>query len=106
MDLAKYIKLNCKKMDKAEGEEIAKIIKNIETDEDDKGVELTLDEISINQKDVTKINLYDIKDYHTSEVGEFFRLRIGKYRAIFKIDKNIITILVLDIGSHGSIYKK
>ena len=57
-------------------------------------------------KDVTKINLYDIKDYHTSEVGEFFRLRIGKYRAIFKIDKNIITILVLDIGSHGDIYKK
>ena len=32
-------------MDKAEGEEIAKIIKNIETDEDDEGVELTLDEI-------------------------------------------------------------
>ena len=57
-------------------------------------------------KDVTKINLYDIKDYHTSEVGEFFRLRIGKYRAIFKIDKNIITILVLDIGSPGDIYKK
>ena len=53
-----------------------------------------------------KINLYDIKDYHTSEVGEFFRLRIGKYRAIFKIDKNIITILVLDIGSHGDIFKK
>ena len=46
MDLAKYIKLNCKKMDKAEGKEIAKIIKNIETDEDDEGVELTLDEIS------------------------------------------------------------
>ena len=45
MDLAEYIKLNCKKMDKAEGEEIAKIIKNIETDEDDEGVELTLDEI-------------------------------------------------------------
>ena len=35
--------------------------------------------------------------------GEFFRLRIGKYRAIFKIDKNIITILVLDIGSPGDI---
>lgn len=41
-----------------------------------------------------------------SEVGEFFRLRIGKYRAIFKIDKNIITILVLYIGSHGDIFKK
>jgi len=50
-------------------------------------------------KDITKINLYDIKDYHTSEIGDFFRLRIGKYRAIFKIDKNIIIILVLDIGS-------
>jgi hypothetical protein len=45
MDLAEYIKLNCKKMDKVEGEGIAKIIKNIETDEDDEGVELTLDEI-------------------------------------------------------------
>jgi len=45
MDLAEYIKLNCKKMDKVEGEEIAKIIKNIETDKDDKGVEITLDEI-------------------------------------------------------------
>ena len=32
-------------MDKTEGEEIAKIIKNIETDKDDKGVEITLDEI-------------------------------------------------------------
>ena len=32
-------------MDKAEGEEIAKIIKYIETDKDDEGVEITLDEI-------------------------------------------------------------
>ena len=43
MDLAKYIKLNCKNMDKAEGEEIAKIIKYIETDKDDEGVELILE---------------------------------------------------------------
>ena len=57
-------------------------------------------------KDITKINLYDIKDYHTSEIGDFFRLRIGKYRAIFKINKDVITILVLDIGSRGDIYKK
>ena len=57
-------------------------------------------------KDITKINLYDIKDYHTSEIGDFFRLRIGKYRAIFKINKDFITILVLDIRSRGDIYKK
>ena len=57
-------------------------------------------------KDITKINLYDIKDYQTSEIGDFFRLRIGKYRAIFKINKDVITILVLDIGSRGDIYKK
>ena len=56
-------------------------------------------------KDITKINLYDIKDYHTSEIGDFFRLRIGKYRAIFKINKDVITILVLDIGSRA-IFKK
>ena len=49
MDLAKYIKLNCKKMDKAEGEEIAKIIKNIETDEDDERVELILEKNEIIQ---------------------------------------------------------
>ena len=49
MDLAKYIKLNCKKMDKAEGEEIVKIIKNIETDEDDEGVELILEKNEIIQ---------------------------------------------------------
>ena len=30
-------------MDKVEGEEIAKIIKNIETDEDDEGLELILE---------------------------------------------------------------
>ena len=57
-------------------------------------------------KDITKINLYDIKDYHTSEIGDFFKLRIGKYRAIFKINKDVITILFLDIGSRGDIYKK
>ena len=57
-------------------------------------------------KDITKINLYDIKDYHIWEIGDFFRLRIGKYRAIFKINKDVITILVLDIGSRGDIYKK
>ena len=36
-------------MDKAEGEEIAKIIKNIETDEDDEGVELILEKNEIIQ---------------------------------------------------------
>lgn len=56
-------------------------------------------------KDITKINLYDIKDYHTSKIGDFFRIRIAKYRAIFKVNKEIINILVLDIGSRGDIYK-
>ena len=36
-------------MDKVEGEEIAKIIKNIETDEDDEGVELILEKNEIIQ---------------------------------------------------------
>lgn len=45
MDLVEYIKLNCKKMDETGGEEIAKIIKNIEDDKDNKGVQITLDGI-------------------------------------------------------------
>ncbi len=36
---------------------------------------------------------------------ECFRLRIGKYRAIFRVVEAKIIIYVLDIGSRGSIYK-
>ena len=59
------------------------------------------DEISHNLSNVKK---YDIKKYYCSEEN-FYRLRIGKYRAIFQINGQEIIIIVFDIDSRGDIYK-
>jgi len=34
-----------------------------------------------------------------------FRLRVGKWRVIYHKDDNAMTILVVDAGSRGDIYK-
>ena len=39
---------------------------------------------------------YDIKKYHHKKYDDIFRLRIGKYRAIFRIVKNELIIFVID----------
>lgn len=38
---------------------------------------------------------------------DYFRLRVGKYRVIFRLlyQNNIRNILIVDIGSRGDIYK-
>jgi mRNA interferase RelE/StbE len=36
---------------------------------------------------------------------EGFRLRIGQWRAIYRVERERLIILVLDIGSRGDIYK-
>lgn len=46
---------------------------------------------------------YDIKKMVGAE--EIYRLRIGKYRALFTIVNDRLLILVLEIGSRGEIYK-
>ena len=46
---------------------------------------------------------YDIK--RLKENNDFFRLRIGKYRAIFTIVNHKLIIMVIDIDSRGGIYK-
>lgn len=54
--------------------------------------------------DRSNMKLYDIKnmiDYNSD-----YRLRIGKYRALFEIIEDKIIIYVIDIGSKGNIYKK
>ena len=38
--------------------------------------------------------------------ANFFRLRIGDYRALFTIENEILIIIVINIGSRGQIYKK
>lgn len=46
---------------------------------------------------------YDIKKL--SGQIDFYRLRLGKYRAIYTIVNDELIILVVDIGSRGDIYK-
>lgn len=47
---------------------------------------------------------YDIKPYKSSQ-NNYYRLRIGKYRFIYKIDSNEIIIYVSNADSRGDIYK-
>ncbi len=53
-------------------------------------------------EDRNNIFKYDIKKL---KAKDSFRLRLGKYRAIFQIDDEKIVILVFDISSRGNIYK-
>jgi mRNA interferase RelE/StbE len=54
-------------------------------------------------EDKTNIDLYDVKNIKGFD--QVKRLRIGKYRAIFTIENDILIIQVLDIDSRGGIYK-
>ena len=47
---------------------------------------------------------YDIKSLKSHE--NMFRLRIGKYRAIFQILDDTLILYVISAGSRGDIYKK
>lgn len=57
--------------------------------------ELALDyENGLKKYDIAKISGYDL-----------FRLRVGKYRAIYTLVNDELFILVLNIDSRGDIYK-
>lgn len=62
---------------------------------------IAFQEIAENKENYRK---YDIKKFHCDN-DYTFRLRIGSNRAIFEVYKDKIVILVLNIGSHGDIYK-
>ena len=49
---------------------------------------------------------YDIKKFHSKKYNDIFRLRIGGYRAIFRVIDNELLVYIFDIGSRGDIYKK
>lgn len=55
--------------------------------------------------DLNNVSKYDIKKLHNPNYNDIFRLRIGKYRAIFRVIKDEIIIFVFDIDSRGDIYK-
>lgn len=48
---------------------------------------------------------YDIKKMQGYDGQHLFRLRIGKYRAIFKIEDDQLILVVFVIDSRGGIYK-
>lgn len=54
-------------------------------------------------KDTKMISLYDVKNL--KGIKNIKRLRIGSYRALFKIVNDELIILVINIGSRGDIYK-
>lgn len=49
---------------------------------------------------------YDIKRYVSKNYDDIFRLRIGQYRAIFRIVNDVLIIKVFTIDVRGQIYKK
>lgn len=34
-----------------------------------------------------------------------YRVRIGTYRAVYRIDNNILTVFVIKVGNRGDVYK-
>lgn len=54
-------------------------------------------------KDKENILFYDIKKFHSKSYDEIFRLRIGNYRAIFRIIDNELIVYIFDIGARGYI---
>ena len=52
------------------------------------------------------IKFYDVKKFYSKTYEDIFRLRIGDYRAVFRIIDNELLVYVFDIGSRGDIYKK
>ncbi len=59
-------------------------------------------EMSTNYEDA--VNKYDIKQMQGIS-AETYRLRLGKYRAIYRLYNDVLVIFILDIGSRGDIYK-
>lgn len=50
------------------------------------------------------IKKYDIKQLQGKLKG-IYRLRLGKYRVVFKVIKDKLAVFVIEIGSRGDIYK-
>ena len=57
-------------------------------------------------EDKENIKSYDVKKFYSKIYEDIFRLRIGDYRAVFRIIDNELLVYVIDIGSRGDIYKK
>lgn len=61
------------------------------------------EDIALDSKNLHK---YDVVTYQNKDFDDVFRIRIGKYRAVFRVIKNDLIVFVFDIGSRGDIYKR
>lgn len=57
-------------------------------------------------EDKENIQSYDVKKFYSKSYDDIFRLRIGDYRAVFRIIDDELLVYIFDIGSRGDIYKK
>lgn len=57
-------------------------------------------------QDKESLRFYDMKKFNLKNFNDIFRLRIGDYRAVFRIINNELLIYVFEIGSREDIYKK
>lgn len=57
-------------------------------------------------EDSENIKTYDVKKFYSKNYNDIFRLRIGDYRAIFRIVDDELLVYIFAIGSRGDIYKK
>ena len=57
-------------------------------------------------QDNGNVKSYDVKKFYSQTYDDILRLRIGGYRAVFRIIGNELIVYVFDIGARGDIYKK
>lgn len=57
-------------------------------------------------EDKKNIHSYDIKKFYSPNYDDIFRLRIGNYRAVFRVIDDKLLIYVFAIGPRGNIYNK
>lgn len=53
-------------------------------------------------------NPYEVKNLDIKKLAGYedsYRLRVGKYRALYKIINNEVVVFVFDLDSRGDIYK-
>ncbi len=36
--------------------------------------------------------------------SDYFRLRVGDYRVIYTVDRNVLTVRVVEVGNRGDVY--
>ncbi len=57
-------------------------------------------------KDKENVRFYDVRKFRSKTYDDIFRMRIGNYRAVFRIIAGDLLVYVFDIDTRGDIYKK